>query len=81
MHMCLIATATMQPSCECCLHNQYSTLSPLPYYDLFVAARSALSQPCLQHSIACMQGMYVDLHDGKYNSGAAGGERSEPPCL
>ena len=22
--------------------------SPLPYYDLFMAARSALSQPCLQ---------------------------------
>ena len=40
---------------QCCLHNQWSILSPLPFYDLFMAARYALSQPCLQHFIACMQ--------------------------
>ena len=27
---------------------------PLPYYDLFMPARSTLSQPCFQH-ILCMQ--------------------------
>ena len=48
----------------------------LPYYDLLMAARSALSHPCLQYSIACMQ-----VFDEKYESGAAGGEQSEPPCL
>ena len=36
-------------------YGAINTLSPLPYCDLLLAARSALSQPCLQHSITCMQ--------------------------
>ena len=35
--------------------NALHARSPLPYYDLFMAARSALLQPFLQYSIACMQ--------------------------
>ena len=43
-----------------------------------MCARSALSQSCLQHLIACMcAGMQLcDVE-----SDVAGSERSEPPCL
>ena len=51
-------------SCVYCLHNQY----PLPYYDLFMVARSVLSQPCLQ----CIPCMRVCTMDGRSSNG---GER------
>ena len=52
---------------QCLLH------SPLPHYDLFMHARPALSHPFLQH--------FDSMCDEIAESGAAGGERSEPPCL
>ena len=51
-------------------------------HDLFMAAKSALSQPNLQHySMYMHAGMELNLHDRKYKLGAAGGEQSKPPCL
>ena len=47
------------------------------YYDLFLAARSAPSQLCL-HDTACSGCSYTMLYI--YRTGAAGGERSEPPA-
>ena len=60
---------------------QCSSLSPLHYYDLFMAAKSALSQPCLQHSIACMQvcsQMYMMENTNWVQQGAS---EVSPPCL
>ena len=52
--------------------------SPLLDYDLFLVARSAPSQLCL-HDTACSGCSYTMLYI--YRTGAAGGKRSEPPCL
>ena len=42
----------------CSVINAFA-LSLLPYYDLFMLARSALSQPCLQHFNGMCAGGYV----------------------
>ena len=50
------------------------------YYLLGSRKVSALSQPCLQHTTHTMYaGTYYEWKIIK--TGAAGGERSEPPCL
>ena len=48
MHMRHIATVQHHASAIYIFNDLHS---PLPYYDLFMAARSALSQPCLQCSM------------------------------
>ena len=73
MHMCHIGTSCVG---ECCLHNALHS-----YYDLFMAARSALFTTYYSKYV----GMYLDLHDEKYISetqlDAAGAKQSESPCL
>ena len=51
------------PQCYCWqdhVHEQYPLLFPLPHPELYMLARSALSQSYLQHFVANMQlPMYV----------------------
>ena len=76
--MCMRHNAIVQHYVRAVYIMPCTRLHFLPYYDLFMAARSALSQPCSRHWMACMQ---VCMPWKITKSGAAGGEQSEPPCL
>ena len=69
--MCMHNNATVEHHAHAIkfLYNMPYTLLFIPYYDLFIAARFALSQLCLKHCVA---------HAG-VQQGAS--EASPPACI